>query len=326
MGGCLGSPRRISYPERDSSEISGGVSIGRNQPLRRDCPKWKSDIPITEEQLRRRRDEFWDTAPVFEGHREIWDALKAAAIAVEGGDFDLAQAIIDGAGISLPNGTLSDCYDELGTRYQLPSYVLSKPTNLLLETDNKLSDKLPTTKCHAPSSSFLDKPKEQKSLTANRGSEILVKLQLSTGKELRTNVRTNDPILRLKEFVSQSENIPPSKQRMFFAGAELQNRVKVKEARIKKNYVVQVVVPTLERGDFQKSLKRQARESKHKSECDRARTSSGTTAEEGTLEPVTEVAETSIEVRLDDDDVDEDDARQCKIYRKPENFLEMEVV
>ena len=222
-------------------------------------------------------------------------------------------------------GTLSDCYDELGTRYQLPSYVLSKPTNLLLETDNKLTDKLPTMKCHTASSSFLDKPKEQKSLTAHRGSEILVKLQLSTGKELRTNVRTNDPILRLKEFISQSENIPPSKQRMFFAGAELQNRVKVKEARIKKNYVVQVVVPTLERGD-QKSSKRPARESKHKSECGRQK-SSGPTADEGTLELASEMAESSIEVRLDDDDNDDagdDDAEQRKIYRKPENFHEVE--
>ena len=59
---------------------------------------------MNESDCSSRRDEFWDTAPVFEGHREIWDALKAAAVAVEGGDFDLAQAIIDGAGISLPNG------------------------------------------------------------------------------------------------------------------------------------------------------------------------------------------------------------------------------
>jgi hypothetical protein len=35
------------------------------------------------------------------------------------------------ANISLPHGTLLDCYDELGTRYQLPVYVLSPPINLL---------------------------------------------------------------------------------------------------------------------------------------------------------------------------------------------------
>lgn len=67
-------------------------------------PKWKSEVPLTDGQLRSKRDEFWDTAPAFEGRKEIWDALKAAAYALETGDHSLAQAIIDGANISLPHG------------------------------------------------------------------------------------------------------------------------------------------------------------------------------------------------------------------------------
>lgn len=63
-------------------------------------------MPLTDGQLRSKRDEFWDTAPAFEGRREIWDALRAAAIAAESNDFELAQAIVDGASISLPNGKL----------------------------------------------------------------------------------------------------------------------------------------------------------------------------------------------------------------------------
>ena len=82
------------------------VSIGRNQPLKPEKPKWKSDVPLTEGQLRSKRDEFWDTAPAFEGRKEIWDALKAAAYALETGDHALAQAIVDGANISLPHGLL----------------------------------------------------------------------------------------------------------------------------------------------------------------------------------------------------------------------------
>ena len=38
--------------------------------------------------------------------------------------------VVNCANISLPYGTLLDCYDELGTRYQLPVYVLSPPTNI----------------------------------------------------------------------------------------------------------------------------------------------------------------------------------------------------
>uniref|UniRef100_U3K2G2 DC-UbP/UBTD2 N-terminal domain-containing protein n=1 Tax=Ficedula albicollis TaxID=59894 RepID=U3K2G2_FICAL len=58
---------------------------------------------MTDGQLRSKRDEFWDTAPAFEGRKEIWDALKAAAHAFESNDHELAQAIIDGANITLPH-------------------------------------------------------------------------------------------------------------------------------------------------------------------------------------------------------------------------------
>ena len=71
--------------------------------------------------------------------REIWDALKAAADGVEAGDFDLAQAIVDGASITLPHGLLTDCYDELGTRYQLPVYCFSLPVNVIVNRDNSAS-------------------------------------------------------------------------------------------------------------------------------------------------------------------------------------------
>ena len=38
--------------------------------------------------------------------QEIWDALKAAAEALETGNRDLAQAILDGASITLPSGVI----------------------------------------------------------------------------------------------------------------------------------------------------------------------------------------------------------------------------
>ncbi|TTC00278.1 Ubiquitin domain-containing protein 2 [Bagarius yarrelli] len=35
---------------------------------------------MTDGQLRSKRDEFWDTAPAFEGRKEIWDALKGDSV------------------------------------------------------------------------------------------------------------------------------------------------------------------------------------------------------------------------------------------------------
>uniref|UniRef100_A0A5K4FAX3 UBD domain-containing protein n=1 Tax=Schistosoma mansoni TaxID=6183 RepID=A0A5K4FAX3_SCHMA len=84
----------------------------KNRPLKRVSPRWRSTFPISLSQLQRKRDEFWDTAPAAE-------------------DYDMAQAILDGACITLPSGTLYDCYDELGAHYQLPLYVLSQPSNLV---------------------------------------------------------------------------------------------------------------------------------------------------------------------------------------------------
>lgn len=95
----------IHFPLLNPPLLSSlSVALGRNQPLKRERPKWKSDYPMTEGQLRSKRDEFWDTAPAFEGRKEIWDALRAAASAFESNDHLLAQAILDGASITLPHG------------------------------------------------------------------------------------------------------------------------------------------------------------------------------------------------------------------------------
>ena len=68
-------------------------------------------MPLTDGQLQGQRDTFWDTAPIYEGRKEIWDALRAACQAVEESDFELAQGILDGANINLPTGKYSiQCY------------------------------------------------------------------------------------------------------------------------------------------------------------------------------------------------------------------------
>lgn len=79
--------------------------MGKNQPLKRVPFRWCSAQPIYLSHLRQKRDEFWDTAPAFDGRKEIWDALRSAAEASERGDHELAQAIVDSANIILPTGS-----------------------------------------------------------------------------------------------------------------------------------------------------------------------------------------------------------------------------
>jgi len=82
------------------------VVIGQAQPLCQEQEVWTSDVPLTPGALQGKRDTFWDTAPMYDGRREIWDALRAACEAVDLEDYDLAQAILQGANILLPRGMI----------------------------------------------------------------------------------------------------------------------------------------------------------------------------------------------------------------------------
>lgn len=226
MGGCMGTGHEPSVHVSSSDQFgSTPVTVGRNQPLKNERTPWTSDVPLTEGQLRGKRDEFWETAPAFEGRKEIWDALRAAA---ETEDHTLAQAIVDGANITLPTGSLQDAYDELGNRYVLPVYCVNKPTNLIKDEDYK-----------GGSTGTLDDDKE----SIPSGEEMYIKLRLSTGKDLKINVYTSDTILKIKKKLYKMESIEPQKQRWFFAGKLLTDKMTIEETKIQKGYVVQVIVP-----------------------------------------------------------------------------------
>ncbi|XP_074856064.1 ubiquitin domain-containing protein 1 isoform X1 [Carettochelys insculpta] len=219
MGSCVGRPRG----ERPSAPGQPRKRAGRNEPLRKERPRWKSDYPMTAGQLRSRRDEFWDTAPAFEGRKEIWDALKAAAYAVEANDLALAQAILDGASITLPHGSLTECYDELGNRYQLPVYCLAPPANLILERGGEESTEPPEP---APG------PRH----------EFPLKVRLSTGKDLRLSASMADTVGQLKRRLQAQEGVEPGWQRWFFSGKLLTDRTRLHEAKIQQDFVIQVIV------------------------------------------------------------------------------------
>lgn len=143
--------------------------------------RWKSDVPLTEGQLRSKRDEFWDTAPAFEGRKEIWDALRAAAVAAEAMDYELAQAILDGASVSVPNGYLTECYDELGARYQVPIYCLSYPINIVKEDNGRDSP----AECSEP---------------VDGGTETVLKLRLSHNcTDIKLAVYSTDTVSMCKK-------------------------------------------------------------------------------------------------------------------------------
>ncbi|XP_048865811.1 ubiquitin domain-containing protein 1-like isoform X1 [Brienomyrus brachyistius] len=220
MGGCIG---REGGNRSRTGRRNGRKGGGRNEPLKKEKPKWKSEFPMTEGQLRSKRDEFWDTAPAFEGRKEIWDALRAAAIALESNDHELAQAIVDGASITLPHGSLSECYDELGNRYQLPAYCLAPPVNLISE------------RCEEE---VVEQPEPQ--VTHKR--EFQLKVRLSTGRDLRLTASMANTIGQLKKHLQAQEDIDVAHQRWFFSGKLLTDKTRLLDTKIQKDFVIQVIV------------------------------------------------------------------------------------
>lgn len=228
MGGCIGITRSRSGAIDDSSGSLSRPNSGstrKNHPLCHETIRWKSDVPLTEGQLRSKRDEFWDTAPAFDGRKEIWDALRAAAVAAESLDFELAQAILDGASISVPNGYLTECYDELGARYQVPIYCLSYPINIV-----KDSGRDSPAECSEP---------------VDTGTETTLKLRLSHNcTDVKLSVYSTDTISMCKKKLQSQEGVEASRQRWFFGGKLLGDKLHVEEAKITPGYVVQVIVNT----------------------------------------------------------------------------------
>lgn len=161
---------------------------------------------MTEGQLRSKRDEFWDTAPAFDGRIEIWNALRAATVAAEALDFQLAQAMLDGANISVPNGYLTECYDELGTQYKVPIYCLSYPINIVKEdngTDSPAEYSEPVDGGNYRRRLFPAHPTLMCSTVLQLfvlGNEVVLKLRLSsTLNDVKLSVYSKDSIGQCKK-------------------------------------------------------------------------------------------------------------------------------
>jgi len=243
MGGCVGTQsggRRNSGSNSGLSD-SSLAPVTKNKPLKAEKMRWKSDIPLTDGQLMSKRDEFWDTAPAFEGKTEIWVALKAAVDAMFKDDIPLAQAILDGAGVSLPGGSLCECYDEWGTRYSIPVYCLSNPLNLVMESDRDSPAEFSEP---VPGSASSSGPAEQQ----DQGEELKVKVRLSTtGEDVRLVLNTVETIGMAKKKLQDQEGCQePSRQRWYFGGKLLGDKNKVGDAQVPQGYVIQCIINTLD--------------------------------------------------------------------------------
>ncbi|KAJ2057310.1 hypothetical protein GGI17_005710 [Coemansia sp. S146] len=167
MGGCLSTQPEPSAPAGGTQSGREAVSVDiRATPLQRaarrrraieaaglnsavltgdgrvdfgHATRWRAEREMTLAELMRQRDEFWDTAAVYEGRAEIWQALR---LACESDDAQLAAAILESVGVSVPTGRIADgAYDELGACYDIPLYCLCAPVNLVVGPGDVAADR-----------------------------------------------------------------------------------------------------------------------------------------------------------------------------------------
>eukprot|EP01139_Manchomonas_bermudensis_P000168 Amastigsp_a161_1212.p1 type:complete len:110 gc:universal Amastigsp_a161_1212:357-28(-) len=103
------------------SKSTGGPILG-------DPPKWTAEAPMTRAELKKKRDEYWETEPYYGGRVECWQALRQA---IEAPDRKAANAILVSAEMTLPGGLITEAYDHLGYKYEVPIFCVREPTNIL---------------------------------------------------------------------------------------------------------------------------------------------------------------------------------------------------
>ena len=120
------------------------------------------------------------------------------------------------------SGYLTDCYDELGNRYQLPIYILNRPANLVRDETSEGSS---------------GDVQEN-----DPGEEVIIKLRLSSGKDLKLTVRSRHTIGKIKRILAKAESISPD-QRWFYGGKVLQDKLKIEDTNVPKGHLIQVILP-----------------------------------------------------------------------------------
>eukprot|EP00043_Microstomoeca_roanoka_P004902 m.52555 g.52555 ORF g.52555 m.52555 type:complete len:252 (+) comp12712_c0_seq1:76-831(+) len=174
-------------------------------------------------EVLRQREQFWATAPAYGGRREVWDALKAAC---ETDDMALQHAILESAGIKLPQGTLRLVYDELGHAYEIPEYCFRFPANMIDDTSGSNTVTLPHTSVPSSARSNSGGKKAHQNaaidkesiLNTSKGEPTKVKVLLSTGDRVTINLGQEDTIQRLLLLLERDHNVSASSLMIVFLG------------------------------------------------------------------------------------------------------------
>ena len=115
----------------------------------------------------------------------------------------------------MPNGSLVECYDELGARYAIPVYCLSYPINIVFGGDNGSAECSTDGRDTPADESEPVEPSKKGDLVKSRSSSKQKKKD-KEGKEMKIRVRislTSSSDTRL--LVNTAETVLSAKKRLY---------------------------------------------------------------------------------------------------------------
>lgn len=153
----------------------------------------------------------------------------------------------------LSAGRLTECYDELGNRYVIPKYCISKPTNMpaanhndddieeIVDSTTKLLQGPPTPT--SPSRKASGSGEIRRRPPQDTGLTMVVKVRLSTlSKDTKVTVLETARVKDLKRQLATDQSVDPRKLTMLYSGRVLNNGTLLKDLEIPKGFVIQAVV------------------------------------------------------------------------------------
>ena len=143
-------------------------------------------------------------------------------------------------------GRLTEVYDELGNRYVIPKYCISKPKNFQ-HSQNDADEEVhedSTTKLLNEDSPLRNRA-SQPTVSAQKisGSPLTLKVRLSTlNKDIKVPMTSHDRVRDLKRKLEAEYNVDAKRITMLYYGKVLNNATLLKDLEIPKGFVVQAVV------------------------------------------------------------------------------------
>ena len=179
-------------------------------------------------------------------------------------------------------GRLVEAYDELGNRYVIPKYCISKPSNMagsngssrpqapLVQRQPSLEDTDSTTNLlpDSPSSptsrtrtssqtrhkaakkpkskgnrSPLAKPQKTEVDIVPTGDPIVLKIRVSTlSKDIKMTLQASDRVRDIKRRLCTDHDVSATNITMLYAGRVLSDRTYVKSLEIPRGFIIQAIV------------------------------------------------------------------------------------